>query len=91
MTESENLEINHRLANLVEQLEEYKQVAGLVCLALDILEEVANDRTLTADELRAQIKLTVGDKNDIIANKEARQSQYSAVSVLFNSISHTTK
>lgn len=57
-----------------------------MCMDLDVLAEVANDRTLTIDELRDQIRLVHEQKDELTRNAEVRQSRYSSAAMIFAAI-----
>jgi hypothetical protein len=66
-----------------EQATEYKQVAGLVCLDLDILLTVAEAGDVTMEDLISQIRYTHQKKELLIADPKERQDRYNACSLVF--------
>jgi hypothetical protein len=62
---------------------EYKEVAAIVCLDVDLLLDIASDKALTADELREQIQLVHEQKEQAIYQPSVRRSRYSAAAMLF--------
>ena len=71
-------------SKFVEKANEFKEVAALVCMDLDLLNDIASDTSLTADKLRKQIEHTVKQKDEMIADASVRSSRYSAASMLFS-------
>lgn len=67
-----------------EKAIEYQQVAGLVCMDIDLLWDIVNDEDITKEEILLQIKTLVDDKNEIIANKEVRERKWAAANLLFS-------
>lgn len=67
-----------------EKQREYQQMAALACSLIDLLEEVAKDKTMTADELREQINDIKGQKDELISNPQERERRYSALSLVFH-------
>lgn len=63
--------------------QEYKEIAALLSLGIDLLEEVSKDN-MTVDELREQIKMLKEDKEKLIQNPEYRQMKYAAGYAIFN-------
>lgn len=67
-----------------ESAQEYREVAGLVCLDLDMLLEMAKDSSCTKEDLIWHIKNTHEKKDNAIKNKKDRQWRYQAAQVIFN-------
>lgn len=64
---------------------EYQQVAGVLCLDIDVLRDiVTNNENMTKEEVIEQIQLLVDNKNELINNKEVRESRWAAAHLLFN-------
>jgi hypothetical protein len=66
-----------------DKAKEYMEVAALVCLDLDTLLEISKDEKMTADELRAQIRLIHENKESAIKDKAAREDRYAACCLVF--------
>jgi len=66
-----------------EQAWEYQQVAGLLCLDIDVLVTVCEAKGTTAEEMLWQIRDLRDKKNKIISDKVTRQNRYAAASMLF--------
>ena len=64
--------------------DEYQQMAGLVCLKIDVLSDMADDPTITLEELREQIKLVARDVEELKTNPAERESQYACCSWIFS-------
>ncbi len=71
-------------SKFVEKANEFKEVAGLVCMDLDLLKDIASDTSLTADKLRKQIEHTVKQKDEMIADASVRSRRYYAASMIFS-------
>ncbi len=65
-----------------EKAVEYMQVAGLLCLDLDLLQSIAKQRDMTLEELREHIDLTVEKKDELVSSADVRQNRYSATAML---------
>lgn len=65
-----------------EKALEYQQVAGLLCMDIDVLAEIAEDPDITLEDLLWQIKDLQEKKDDMITNKESRESRYAAVALI---------
>jgi len=63
--------------------QEYREVAAVVCMDVDVLDEVARDTTLTVDELRDQIRLVHEQKQEATSKPEVRKSRYAAAAMIF--------
>lgn len=66
-----------------EICQEYMQVAALVCMDLDILLDIAENDSLTAEQLVKQIKLMHADKEKAINNPKDREDRYRAMGFVF--------
>ena len=64
--------------------DEYQQMAGLVCLKIDLLSDIADDPTITLDELKAQIKLVADDVEKWKNDPAEREAQYACCSWIFS-------
>jgi len=71
-------------SNFVEKSKEYQQVAALVCGDVDILHEVASDKSLDAEALRSHINLTYELKEKAISDPKDRENRFNAGMMLFN-------
>ena len=60
---------------------EYKQVAALLCLDIDILDECCDGCT-DPIQLVTMIKDLKAQKDEILANPTVRESRYNAISML---------
>lgn len=67
----------------VIERQEFKEVAALVCMDIDLLAEIATDNTLTADQLRDQIRLIHENKEAATSKPEQRRSRYVAAAMIF--------
>lgn len=63
---------------------EYQQVAALTCLDIDLLADIAEDKSMTADQLRDQIVHLKELKDKLISDKADRESRYSAACMIFS-------
>lgn len=72
------MEISQELAK------EYKEVAALVCMDLDLLQMTVKRKDMTIEDIRAQIDLVVEMKNQLISDAEHRESRYNASAFLFS-------
>jgi len=66
-----------------EKAWEYQQVAGLLCLDIDLLVNVCRS-DMSKEEMLWQIKDLQEKKDEIIRNKDARESRYQAAYFLSN-------
>lgn len=71
-------------SKFVEKATEYREVAGLVCMDLDLLNDIASDTKLTAEELRKHIEYVVKKKDEMIADASVRIMRYYAAAMIFN-------
>lgn len=67
-----------------EQAQEYREVAGLVCLSLDLLSDMAEDDMFNLDRLRREILLARKDKEEIIHDPKMRKTKWEACNFLFS-------
>ena len=66
-----------------EKAQEYREVAALVCLEVDLLAEVVAP-DMTADSLRWHIAQLFAEKERLIADQKYRRERFAMMSVLFN-------
>ena len=66
---------------MVSSISEFQQVAALLCLDIDILEECIDD-SMSKEDILWQVRDLIDKKNDMINNEESRNSRYSAASML---------
>ena len=64
-----------------EKAWEYQQVAGLLCMDIDLLDKCV-DESMSKEEIIWQVRDLVEKKNDMITNKESRDDRYSAAAFL---------
>jgi len=69
-----------------EKAKEFMQVSALVCLDLDVLYDISKDETMTADDLRAQIKLIYENKEAAINDAKGREDRYEAGCLVFSAV-----
>jgi len=62
----------------------FKKVAAIVCVDVEVLLEVARDRSLNADELREQIELVHEQMKELQLSEQKRDERYAAASALFS-------
>lgn len=58
-------------------------MAALSCYLIDLLAEVATDKSMTADQLREQINDIKEQKDELIKNPIERRLQYAITAKLF--------
>jgi hypothetical protein len=63
-------------------VDEYKQLAAILCFDIDTLVEVFSD-DLTAEQMREQVRDFQQQKNELISSRELRESRARAISLLF--------
>ena len=63
---------------------EYKQVAALVCIDIDVLAAMAENKDYNLKDLRGFINLTKQRKDLIISNPETREARYNASCAVFS-------
>lgn len=68
-----------------EQALEYQQVAALVCLDLNCLLKACNICN-TLEELRKQVAHVHKMKEELISNKEIRESRYNAARIISSAV-----
>lgn len=71
---------------LVENKEkaiEYQQVAGLVCMDLDLLNDLANSSD-SLEDLKYHVNFYHARKNVYISDKKEREQQYALTQMLFS-------
>jgi Fe-S oxidoreductase len=61
---------------------EYQQVAGLLCMDIDILVDVC-DSDMPVEDILWQIRDLRDKKDEMIRDKVARESRYAAAAMLF--------
>lgn len=66
-----------------EKAIEYQQVAGLLCLDIDVLADVCEADGMTAEDMLWHIRDLRSKKDEMIRNKAAREGRYVAAAVLF--------
>jgi phage replication-related protein YjqB (UPF0714/DUF867 family) len=62
---------------------EYREIAALLSLDLDLLGEAMEDIT-TLEDLQAQIRYTMEQRDAMLKDPKVRQSRYEASSFLFS-------
>jgi hypothetical protein len=62
---------------------EFQKVAGLLCLDIEVLNKCVNEST-PKEDIIWQVRDLVKRKNEMISNKEVRDSRYAAASFLMN-------
>jgi hypothetical protein len=67
-----------------EKAVEYMQVAGIVCLELDILAESAERDDLTLDQLRRMVKRGYENKERAINDAAHRAMRWNALKLVFS-------
>ena len=65
-----------------EKALEYKQVAGLLCMDIDILADIVESGVCGPD-MRWHIRDLVSKKNKMISDKRERENRYSAAELVF--------
>jgi len=68
--------------------DEYQQIAGLVCLDIDLLARVAESEKWDEKDLRNMIFQLKKKKDELISDAKVRESRYNAVS---NTLNFATK
>lgn len=63
---------------------EYQQVAGLLCLDIDLMADCCNESDMTKEEILWHVNDLVKKKNLYTTNKEEREKQYTLTAMLFN-------
>lgn len=66
-----------------EKALEYQQVAGLLCMDIDVLVDCCECEGMTTDDMLWQIRDLRDKKDEMIRDKEARESRYAAAAMLF--------
>ena len=66
-----------------EKAVEYQQVAGLLCLDIDVLVKVCEADGMTAEEMLWHIRDLRDKKNEMIRDKKVREGRYAAATMLF--------
>lgn len=69
---------------------EYKQVAGLLCMDIDILVDIANSGAGLGD-LLWQVRDLAHKKAKMISDKKERESRYSAAELVFGTAAMRTE
>lgn len=65
-------------AEYKEKAWEYQQVAGLLCQDIDLLVDMCDDEKITKEEMLWFVKDLQRAKDEMISNKESRDSRYAA-------------
>ena len=65
-----------------EKAIEYQQVAGLLCLDIDVLVDVCESDGMTAEDMLWQIRDLRDKKDEMIRDKSSRESRYAAAAML---------
>lgn len=65
-----------------EKAVEYMQVAALVCMDLELLQDIAYRSDMTLEDLRQHIDIFVENKDAAINDAAARQGRYAAAAML---------
>lgn len=81
----EKLDMDNRIpVELRDKAFEYQQVAALVCNDIDIMWQVVQKDDMSKEDIIAQIRLLVDNKNEMIKNKEVRDRRWHAANLLFS-------
>ena len=67
-----------------EKAIEYQQVAGLLCMDIDLLVDCCECDGMTKDDMLWQIRDLRDKKDEITVDKEAREGRYTAAAMLFS-------
>lgn len=78
------LAILEEKAKFFDMSEESRQVAGMLCLDIDILAEVATNADMDVDRLRKHIARLKDGKDNILNDPAARAKRYAAVQMLID-------
>lgn len=78
------LAILEEKARFFEMCEEARQVAGMLCLDIDLLAEVATDADLTLDDFRWYIEDLKSKKDQMLGDPKGRSERYSGIQGLIN-------
>ncbi len=62
---------------------EHQQVAGLLCLDIDLLVEVCEGRNISAEDMLWHIRDLRDKKEEMIRDESVRSSRYAACAFLF--------
>lgn len=65
-----------------QQASEYQQVAGLLCMDIDVLVDCCESDGMTAEKMLWHIRDLKQKKDEMISNKKARESRYAAAAFL---------
>lgn len=71
------LAILEEKARFFDMSEEARQVAGMLCLDIDLLAEVATDADLTLDDFRWYIEDLKSKKDQMLGDPKGRSERYS--------------
>lgn len=78
------LAILEEKARFFDMCEEARQVAGLLCFDIDILDEVASVQGMTAERLQKHIKRLKDNKDKMLNDTGERARRYASVQMLIN-------
>lgn len=62
---------------------EYRQVAAIVCMDLDLLADIAGDESLSLEDLRKQVQYVHSKKEELINDPDVRARRFGAASMVF--------
>lgn len=79
--------MNHELD--IDKFEEYKQVSAILHHDIELLGVMAQDETLTADDLRRQIAYAITKRDKVVKDPKLRSMRYSALSSVFSLVMNT--
>jgi len=65
-----------------EEAQEYREVAALVCMDIDLLLEASRMSDMTLEGLRRHVERAHSKKEELIADAAARRSRFEAVRLL---------
>jgi hypothetical protein len=67
-----------------DQAQEYREVAAIVCLDIDVLADIAEWKDMTLERLQAQVRHLKETKEKTISDPEGRRKRYASLSWLFS-------
>lgn len=71
-----------KIAAAEAERDQYREIASIVCLDLELLHEIANEETLTADEWKSQVNDTHAKMTEALKDPKARRERFQACKML---------